>query len=78
MFITGNHDTLRQHETGYDWKEQLSQKEVYDLYFAPYIQNWKVEYKEVCLFPIQCFPFLFKPDWIVSMGPSFYHGMDAQ
>ncbi|MBQ7256775.1 MAG: hypothetical protein IJS60_03680 [Abditibacteriota bacterium] len=46
LFTTGNHDTLKSHKNGYDWKKQISQKEVYDLYFAPYIKNWNVNYKE--------------------------------
>ncbi|MBQ7256777.1 MAG: metallophosphoesterase [Abditibacteriota bacterium] len=46
MFTTGNHDTLKTHENNYDWNFQISQKEVYDLYFAPYIKNWKVIYEE--------------------------------
>ncbi|MBQ7256776.1 MAG: hypothetical protein IJS60_03685 [Abditibacteriota bacterium] len=42
MFTTGNHDSLNNKLE----EPLLTQKEVYDLYFAKYIKNWGVNYKE--------------------------------
>jgi hypothetical protein len=40
----GNHDVLG--DTGWDWTKRISQKECYERFYAPYIENWGCVYRE--------------------------------
>ena len=46
LFVTGNHDFLRTMEGWEWWTNRLNKKEIWDQYFAKYIKNWGVTYKE--------------------------------
>ena len=51
----GNHDMLAD-PTGWDWSMRATQKDCYDRYFAPYIENWGCIYQKDKTFYYKDYP----------------------